>query len=924
MSDDLRRSLVEQSLMGIAIAQGAPPRCVFVNRTFADFVGREPEDLLALEPGGLLDLVHPEDRERFRARYETKLEGGEATPEFLLRALRPNGSVRWLRLASTRLEWEDAPAVQAVFIDVTERVRAEEERFQSSMWTEKLLETTLDGFLLADATGEIRSVNQAYCEMTGFRRGELIGSDIRDREAMLSPAEVDARIGEIMAAGNLRFETRHETAHGPPIDLEVSLTVVDAEGEPLVAAFLRDIGPQLRAHAALEEREARYRALFQDSPVSLWDEDCSAVKERLDELAATPGVELRSYLGEHPEEVARCATLARVRAVNRATLDMFREPDAERLVERLDLTFTDQAFDVFREELLALHGGASHFEAEARFRTTEGDELLTEMVVGIAPGHEDKWDRILVSMTDLTARVHAERALRDSEKKYRHLIEGSSDPIYLLRDQRFELVNEAFLTTFGLDRAALDDPDFDLLSIVAPESRNEVAERLEHIRKGADVPPTFRFQGIRSDGKQLVLEASVSFIRDQRGVAHQGTLRDITERESLERQLRQAQKMEALGRLAGGVAHDFNNLLTAINGFTELALQSVSEESPLHADLSQVREAGRRGEQLTRQILAFSRRQILNPTSIDPNAMVRGMERLIRRVIGEDVIWRFEPGTVAPIKADPGQLDQVLLNLAVNARDAMPEGGTLTVRTRLLAPAADGVDPLGTGEGGPFVRISVTDTGTGIPEGIRNRIFEPFFSTKEPGRGTGLGLSTVYGIVRQSRGSLSVESTLGEGTTFHIDLPVLSEADVENHASSPRTDHPVESAGERILVVEDDDAVRAFVSTTLLGLGYTIMEATNGTDALEILRTADPAPDLTLTDVVMPGASGAEVARASRAAGIPAVMMTGYLDDRVQSDVLPDDEEILRKPFTPAGLSRHIRGALHASGGESSAPDPGS
>ena len=387
---------------------------------------------------------------------------------------------------------------------------------------------------------------------------------------------------------------------------------------------------------------------------------------------------------------------------------------------------------------------------------------------------------------------------------------------------------------------------------------------------------------------------------------------ELAERERTEEQLRQAQKMESIGRLAGGIAHDFNNLVTAINGYTDLITQDLGPTHPLRNDLAQIRRAGDRAADLTRQLLAFSRRQLLQPRVVGLNVLVADTTQMLGRVLGEDVqlVTVLDPHA-GMVKADAGQIDQVIMNLAVNARDAMPRGGKLTLETRAVqideaySEAHLSMPP------GSYVMLSVSDTGTGMDADTMANAFEPFFTTKEPGKGTGLGLSTVYGIVKQSGGWIWAYSELGKGTTFKIYLPRVAEAAAE--AVEKRAEVRSPNGTERVLVVEDDAMVRRLITQTLRKHGYEVVESSNGADALQIVAVDDRPLALLVTDVVMPGMSGLELAenlRRSRPV-IHVLFMSGYTDDAVVRHGLLDAAmAFLQKPFTPSGLARKVREVL--------------
>jgi PAS domain S-box-containing protein len=391
-----------------------------------------------------------------------------------------------------------------------------------------------------------------------------------------------------------------------------------------------------------------------------------------------------------------------------------------------------------------------------------------------------------------------------------------------------------------------------------------------------------------------------------------GVATDITDRKNLEEQFRQAHKMEAVGRLAGGVAHDFNNVLTIIRAQTEFLLADLDPNDHRRGDVLEIQGAADRAAAFTRQLLAFSRRQLLQPEVLELNTVIAGMEMMVRRLVGEDVVLLTKLHPDLPrISADPSQLQQVLLNLAVNARDAMPRGGTLLIETALVELDEYYPRQHPTAKPGPHVVLAVTDTGCGMDSATRIRIFEPFFTTKEPGKGTGLGLSTVYGIVKQSGGHIWVYSEPGRGTTFKLYFPPHSGA---VKASEPeRQVAPLNGSGATILLVEDERPVRSTVRRLLERHGYSVLEAANGQDALGLVTARRNEINLVLSDMVMPGMGGMELADRVRAlsAGIPVVLMTGYTEEAItRAGERPHDEQIIEKPFTQNAMLEKVRWAL--------------
>ena len=458
-----------------------------------------------------------------------------------------------------------------------------------------------------------------------------------------------------------------------------------------------------------------------------------------------------------------------------------------------------------------------------------------------------------------------------------------------------------------------DYPAF--LVLIHADDRRRVGEEMSHALSGRESFDTeYRIVGPGRGSRVLAARGEV--IHDPSGQAERmtGVCWDLTERKELEAQLLQSQKMEAVGRLAGGVAHDFNNLLTVIIGYSQLALDKLGEGTHVRPELTEVRRAGERAAGLTRQLLAFSRRQVLQPRVLDLNTVVREVEGLLRRVIGEDVelVAELAPN-LGKVCADPGQLEQVLMNLAVNARDAMPGGGRLVIATGECEALPDGVTTRPPQRSGGWVRLTVGDSGTGMDDETLRHIFEPFFTTKEPGKGTGLGLSMVQGIVEQSGGCMAVTSAMDRGTIFDIYLP-LSEGTHEPAVETPAAAaSPGRRAMETIVVVEDEAGLRGLVQTVLEQAGYRVMVAASPTEAEALFTRHSGTVDLLLTDMVMPGSSGRELARRvlERHPGIRVLYMSGYSDlTHRQNGSLEGSLDLLQKPFSPETLTLRVREML--------------
>jgi PAS domain S-box-containing protein len=540
-------------------------------------------------------------------------------------------------------------------------------------------------------------------------------------------------------------------------------------------------------------------------------------------------------------------------------------------------------------EAIGLRRNGTHFPAEIHSRNVVFQGRAVRVTV----------------LRDVSERKGAEAALRGRDRQLRAIFDEALDAMAVLDDTgRFSDVNPAACQLFGLAKEQLlHRPIVEFADLRADfEQTWNVLREQQH--------PRGEFRVVRPDGS--VRDAEYTAAADLLPGRHLLILRDISERKRLEQQLRQAQKMEALGRLAGGVAHDFNNLLTAITSYAELLREGLSEGDPLRRHAEEVLRAADRAAALTRQLLAYSRQQVLAPQVLNLNTVVAGLERLLRRLIGEDIELATEltPG-LRPVKADPGQIEQVLMNLAVNARDAMPEGGKLTIATANVeldeAYAWGHVDV----QPGAYARLSVGDTGLGMAEDVRARVFEPFFTTKDVGKGTGLGLSTVYGIIKQSEGHIDVESAPGRGTMFHVYLPQVMEP--SRHVKPEAGPAPRLHGSETLLLVEDDDVVRTLTRTVLERHGYTILEASHGLEALQLSGRHQGPLHLLLTDVVMPHINGRQLylELARLRPGLKVLYMSGYTGGAIAHlGELEAEAAFLQKPFPPEVLARKVREVL--------------
>ena len=497
-------------------------------------------------------------------------------------------------------------------------------------------------------------------------------------------------------------------------------------------------------------------------------------------------------------------------------------------------------------------------------------------------------------------------ALRDSEERFRVLAEHSLSGVYIIDRGELSYVNPTLARTFGYTPEEMTGLAW--TSVVHPDDRALVLENIRRRLDGELASLQYEFTGVRKDGTSVpvLVFGAATELSGQTVII--GNIIDLTERRELEERLRQAHKLEAVGQLAGGIAHDFNNLLTAIRGYSELVDASLGEDDPARADLEQIRQSTERAAALTRQLLAFSRRQTLAPEVLDPADVIDGIAPLIGRLLGEDIVLTTRHALDHDrVLADRSQLEQVIVNLSVNARDAMPAGGRLSIYTSSATLAEGHVPAEPDTPAGRYVRITVTDTGCGIDPAVRGRIFEPYFTTKEVGRGTGMGLATVYGIVRQSGGRISFESEVDRGTTFVIELPCVDARPAVDAVDAPPTSR-ASTGSETVLVVEDEAVIRAYMRRILTARGYTVIDAPSAAAGLLLVRD-DAVLDLVVTDMVMPGMQGVELVESLRASrpGLPAVVISGFTGDALEN---VRGLSLLQKPFDADAFLATVREAI--------------
>jgi two-component system, cell cycle sensor histidine kinase and response regulator CckA len=790
----------------------------------------------------------------------------------------------WWRLRSRyRQDLSDRDASYKALLEIN--VRHYRDIAERDARYRNLLEQAREG-VVAEAEGRIVFANPAAMKIFLWtREEEWAGKSFLDLAVPEAREALAAILGASAASGP---PERHEVvglkADGSRFEMEVTPARMTFQGKKATQAILRDITDRRRAEQALRESEERYRLLFENNPQPMWVFDNE--------------------------------TLAFL-AVNEAACQHYGYTRKEFLAMTIrDIRLAEEVPALLQS--LASQSEEFHKAGVWRHRKKDGPGIAVE--IASHPLLFSGRPAQLVLATDVTERMRAEEALRQSEQKYRDIFDFATVGIYQSR-------YDGSLITVNAPLAEILDYDSpeDLLRHNLDEIYADPAERRELIARFEPAGKAHRQEVLwkRKDGTPIWLELDARAVRNADGTTRyfEGFVHDVSERKKseeekrrLQEQLVQAQKMEAVGQLAGGIAHDFNNLLTAITGYSELLLGELPPEDLRRSHAEEIRKAGERAASLTQQLLAFSRRQVLEPKVLDVNVVVSDIERMLRRLIGEHIELKTrKTPDVWKVKADPGQIEQAILNLVLNARDAMPSGGTLAIETSNAELDQEFARSHVPTQPGSYVMVAVSDTGVGISDDVKARLFEPFFTTKERGKGTGLGLSTTYGIIKQSGGYLWCDSEVGRGTTFQVLLPRVEEPVSE--VVERKTPPPIHPGDETVLLVEDEPEVRSLVQRILKTQGYTVVTAANPDEALAIAREFRGPIQLMVTDVVMPGMSGLQLAERLNPTrpDMKVLFVSGYTNDAIgHQGVLDPGTAFLQKPFTPNALARKVREVLEA------------
>ncbi len=926
---------------------------------FIDAIESVPVGIALFDADDRLMVANERYREMFSEIADLITPG--VTFETMARALVERGAVpddagrkgAWLRTRLTRHHRPDKPfeirredgwllirehrttdgGTFTIVSDITERKTREEELRRLERENRLILNAVGEGIYGVDCDGNTTFANPAAARLTGFRIEEMIGAHQHEiihhtrADGTPYPSE-DCPVYASFADGRERrvsddlFWRKDGTSF--PVEY-VSTPVIGESGgiEGAVVAFA-DITERKLAEEAIRAGEARYRHLFDNVPMSVWEEDWTRVKAMVDRLAAEGVTDFEAYFRTEEGKVQDLPRMIQFIDFNARTVELYGAADKEEIYRNFDAFLASLDWRTVATAVSAFAAGRPMSSQECRERTLDGREIWVREVYQLPDDDDGSWSRVVVTIEDITQRKRAESDLRRSEAQVRAIMENIADGLITMDEKGIiHSFNAAAEAMFGYGAEEIIGRPVETLMPEEIAARHH--EYLEAFiardgpREGR--PVAREVTARRKDGATFPIELVVGATYPGDARMFIGTMRDISDRKKVETRLRESQKLEALGQLAGGVAHDFNNLLMIINGYVRRALANLDDKARIEDSLAQVIGSTDKAATLTRQLLLFGRRDVLERRVLRLGDQIDEIETLLQSLLGETIEMVVERGEEdLRVETDPGQLHQAILNLAINARDAMAGGGRIRIAVEAVEVDAGFHARHPATRPGRYARITVEDDGEGMDEETLARVFEPFFTTKEQGKGTGLGLAMVYGFVKQSGGAIEAASRPGEGSRFSIFLPLTDRAPV---AVSETARAACRGQGETVLLVEDDDALRMLAEETLDDLGYRVISAEDGLAALEAEDDHEGDIDLLLTDVVMPGLGGFEVARVVRSSrpGIKVVYMSGYpARGRLKKVDVPADAPFLQKPFDPDRLARCLRDVLDDGDGAADAP----
>ncbi len=876
------RSIIQASMDGFWLVDNEG-NILEVNQAYSRMSGYTEEELLSMT---IADLEEVETPGQTRKHIRRIMKNGQDRFESKHRC--KDGTIVDVEVTAQYRE-TDGGRLVCFIRDITEETKAEKKLKHEKDRAQQYLDLAGTMILALDKKGNVALMNRTGCKILGYQESEILGRNWFDDFLITEDVDRLKIVFDRIVSGDEKLFEYVENyvlcKNGEKSLIAWHNSILQDENGNIIGTLSsgEDITDRRRDEENLRESEERFRQLAENIKEVFWigSPDWNTV------YYISPAYE--TVWGQSCESLYKNA---------RSWMHAVHEEDRRTVLSQIPEELEGLNKFIFPEyRIVRPDGSIRWIFARAYPIRNESGEIYR--IAGIAE--------------DITDRKQFEDKLQELESQQRALIDAVPDALFLMKtDGEIVVANAGLSKRFGKTVQELTGTNsYDLVETDVAQKRKEITG--QSIRSGK----TTNYEDTRAG---RIIESRIFPIKDdQKRVSHLAILgRDITERKQAEKereklleQLNQAQKMESIGRLAGGIAHDFNNLLTAIHGFSDLIQSSLDTDDPMKKDVAEIQKAAESASQLTNQLLAFSRKQLIAPRAVNLNKAILHSENMLRRIVGEDIRFVFKPGdAIHKILIDPNQVDQILVNLSVNSRDAMPDGGILTIETKNVSFVRKACDACGEEMSGDYVMLSFSDTGYGIREEIRNKIFEPFFTTKNEGVGSGLGLSTVHGIVIQNEGHVTVSSKPGEGTSFRIYFPITEREEMEQ---SDEEDVSRTGGQETILLVEDMEIVRKLAAGILSKQGYRVVEASSGQEAVELFEANKKEIDLLVTDVVMPGMGGTELLEQllNIRPELKALFMSGHPQDAIaQQGILDTGTNFIQKPFRPKEFSQKVREVL--------------
>jgi len=854
---------------------------LYANPAACALFGYTLDGFRALGSGAVMDPTDHRLAEALEQRRRTGRFSGT------LRMLRKDRSSLTVELSSADFTDANGELRTSIFVrDIAERKQSEDALRQSEAKFRAVVQNSNDGILFCDANALITYRSPSYSRINGYTDDERVGHNGFET---VHPDDLDSvrrSWAEILQHPEMVLKVEYRIRHKNGTWRWIGTTVQNLLANPDIREIVvtsHDITERKQTEEKLRESENKFRSIFEQATDGIMIADAETKRQ------VEANKSICTMLGYTRDEI-----------LSLSVDDIHPKEDLPAIRSLFERQLRGEISLIADVPMLRKDGSVFYADINSTPVTLGGIQCL----VGI--------------IHDITERKQAEEALQESEERYRCLVDYSPEPIAVLSEGRFIYINQAGLRLLGAASPAnlIGRP---ILDIIPPETREQFQQRARQTQEQGQQTSLIEQDLLRLDGRRITVEITGIPLTYTGKPAMQILIRDVTERkhaeeerQKLQAQLLQAQKMESIGHLAGGIAHDFNNILAAIVGYGNILQMKMENDDPLRTYMNQILASAERAASLTQSLLAFSRKQVINPKDIDLNESIRKVEKFLTRTIGEDIVLSTSlSDDVVTVFFDPSQIEQVLMNMATNARDAMPKGGRLIIETGREMLDDKYVLTHGFGLFGEYAVLTVSDTGEGMDEETQKKIFEPFFTTKELGRGTGLGLSIVYGIVKQNKGYINVYSEIGKGTTFKIYLPfVKARTEEERHS---QVQQPFQGGTETILLAEDNETVRLMNRDVLQEFGYTVIEAADGEEALQKFWKHPDQISLFILDVIMPKKNGKEVFEEARRINqnVKVIFTSGYPADLIQKEgVLKKGLHFLSKPSSPQALLQTVRELL--------------